>query len=82
MNHETFPAKEALDLLGTEVRLCLERGGLPIGTPGRIVQVRRGGQCKSGFTVAVQWQSSCRQTQGEFTKTEFKRFLIVPLSTA
>lgn len=82
MNRETFSAKEALDLLGTEVRSCLEREGLPIGTPGRIVQVRRGGQCKSGFSIAVQWRSPCRQTQDEFTKTEFKRFLIVSANPA
>jgi len=77
MNHETFSAKEALDLLGTEVRSCLEREGLPVGTPGRIVQIRRSGQCEGGFRVAVRWQSPFRLSQEEFTKTEFERFLIV-----
>jgi hypothetical protein len=75
MNHEAFSAKEALDLLGKEVRLCLERGDLPVGTSGRIVQVRQEGRDKRGFSVAVQWQSSCRQTRDEFTKAEFQRFL-------
>lgn len=81
MNRETFSAKEALKLLGMEVRSCHEHEGLPVGSTGRIVQVRRGGKCKNGFSVAVQWQSSSRPSEDEFTKAEFERFLSISLGT-
>ncbi|QSA99235.1 hypothetical protein [Methylococcus sp. EFPC2] len=74
MKHETFTAQEALKLLGTEVRSCREHAGLPPGSSGRIVLVRRGGKCKRGFSVAVRWQALDKPAEDEFTKTEFEHF--------
>lgn len=80
MNRETFSAGEAMGLLGKEVRISQEFKSLPLGTAGRIIQVRLEG--KAGTRVAVQWQSCSPRSPDEFTKAEFGRFLaIVECST-
>ena len=68
-----------MGLLGKEVRSSHELKGLPIGTPGRIIQVRLGG--KRGFSVAVQWQCESLPSQDEFTKDEFERFMAIADTT-
>ncbi|MDD5034583.1 MAG: hypothetical protein PHE55_07465 [Methylococcaceae bacterium] len=75
MNDETFSAQEAMCLLGKEVQSSRELEDLPMGTPGRIIQIRLGS--RTGIRVAVQWRSAMAPGQDEFTKSEFERYLAI-----
>ena len=82
MNRESFSAAEAMELLGKEVLSCLERDGIPMGTPGRIIRVRRGGRCETGFSIAVRWQGSGQDREEELTKSEVERYVALTLECA
>jgi hypothetical protein len=73
LDSRTFSAKEALSLLGKKVRASLRRSELPAGAAGRVIRVRRGGRCASGFSVGIQWQG--REGTEELTKAEFECYV-------
>ena len=75
MSSAVFSAREAMGLLGKEVRSSRQCSELPEGTPGRIIEVRRDTDTDTGFHVAVLWQLPSQSKKEEFTKAEFQRLL-------